>query len=74
MTEHEPAIDRAVRLHAEAVAALEAGAVSRARTLAAESLSLFEADSGPTHPDVANVLNCLSTVHEREAEYLEAER
>ena len=59
--------------HGEALAAFDAGHVERAQTLASESLELFERDSGPFHPDVANVLNCLARLHDARAEYHEAE-
>ena len=49
------------------------GALDRAAALAGESLALFEQESGPFHPDVANVLNCLARVHEQRADYAAAE-
>ena len=66
-------IDRAVRLHGEALAALEDERLDAALTAAAGALALFERESGPGHPDVANVLNCLARVHERRTDWREAE-
>ena len=40
---------------------LDAATLQSAETLAAEALELFERESGPLHPDVANVLNCLAS-------------
>src|SRR5687767_11384886 len=73
MGEDAAAIERAVRLHSEALAALEDEALDRAAELATESLHVFERESGPSHPDLANVLNCLARVEERRARYKEAE-
>ena len=42
-------------------------------SLAAQALELFERESGPLHPDVANVLNCLAIVHTQQADYRKAE-
>jgi tetratricopeptide (TPR) repeat protein len=70
----ETPIDTAIRLHGDALAALEAGELASAAGLAGQSLDLFERESGPTHPDVANVLNCLADVHEQRADYAAAER
>ena len=66
-------IERAVQCHAEALRALADGAFDRAHALAAEALGVFEAESGAFHPDVANVLNCLTRVHEQRADYAAAE-
>src|SRR5262245_7781939 len=73
MAENEEAIDRAVQLHGNAMAALGDGRLLDARSLAEEALALFEQESGAFHPDVANVLNCLARVHEQRAEYAAAE-
>jgi len=73
MADNGDDIDRAVALHSEAVAALEDGRVEAARSLAQQALDLFERESGPNHPDVANVLNCLATIHTQEADYRQAE-
>jgi tetratricopeptide (TPR) repeat protein len=66
-------VERAVQRHAEALLALADGAFERAHVLASEALGAFEAESGPFHPDVANVLNCLARVHEQRADYAAAE-
>src|SRR6185295_15677614 len=73
MVEDTESIDKAVRLHGEALAAVEEGRLDSARSLAAEALELFERESGPLHPDVANVLNCLAIVHTHQADYRQAE-
>ena len=49
------------------------GALDRALALATGALALFEAESGAIHPDVANVLNCLTHIHEQTSEYASAE-
>jgi tetratricopeptide (TPR) repeat protein len=72
MSEDSAAIDNAVRLHAEAVEALERGSHDAAFRLASESLGLFEQESGSVHPDVANVLVCLARTEERRARFREA--
>ena len=69
MAEDRDPIDVAVGLHGEALAAIEEGRYDAARVLACESLALFERESGPGHPDLANVLNCLATIHTHRAEY-----
>jgi tetratricopeptide (TPR) repeat protein len=66
-------IDRAVLLHAAALDAFGAAALDRAAAFAGESLALFEQESGPFHPDVANVLNCLARIHEQRADHAAAE-
>ncbi len=66
-------VERAVRCHAQALRAVADGAFDRAHALAAEALGVFEAESGDWHPDVANVLNCLTRVHEQRADYAAAE-
>lgn len=66
------AIETAVRLHGEALEALDRAEFTRAGTLAAEALALFERESGPDHPDVANVLNCLARAAEGAADYARA--
>src|SRR5687767_11797155 len=73
MADHPDPIDEAVRLHAEALAAVDEGRYDAARTLASDALALFERESGPGHPDLANVLNCLSTIHTQDGGYAEAE-
>src|SRR6187551_3086863 len=73
MAEDRDPIDVAVGLHGEALAAIEEGRYDAARVLACESLALFERESGPGHPDLANVLNCLATIHTHRAEYPQAE-
>ena len=73
MVDDTESIDKAVRFHGEALLALEEGRLDRARELATQALELFERESGPLHPDVANVLNCLATVHTQQADYREAE-
>src|SRR5687768_7155999 len=73
MAEDTDPIDEAVRLHGEALAAIEEGRYGAARTLASDALALFERESGPHHPDLANVLNCLSTIYTYEGEYPHAE-
>jgi tetratricopeptide (TPR) repeat protein len=67
-------IDRAVRLQGDALVALQEGALDRAGHLTVEALALFERDSGPFHPDVANLLNVLARVHEQRAHYTHAEQ
>ena len=71
-TTGEGAIETAVRLHREALKALDRAEFTRAGTLAAEALALFERESGPDHPDVANVLNCLARASEGTADYARA--
>ena len=66
------AIESAVRLHGEALEALDRAEFARAATLATKALALFERESGPDHPDVANVLNCLAHASEGTAEYARA--
>src|SRR5829696_7339863 len=68
----EDLIDKAVRLHSEALAEIDAGRLDCARSLATESLTLFERESGASHPDLANVLNCLAQIAHDRAEYAEA--
>src|SRR5688572_16166284 len=72
MADRDP-IDEAVGLHADALAAIEAGRYDAACQLASESLELFLRESGPGHPDLANVLNCLATIYTHQAEYAQAE-
>jgi tetratricopeptide (TPR) repeat protein len=67
-------IERAVRLHGDALLALQEGALARAGALALEALDLFERASGLFHPDVANVLTCLAHVHAQRADYDQAEQ
>jgi tetratricopeptide (TPR) repeat protein len=71
--EFDDPIERAILLHGDALAALDAGTPDRALALAAEALAIFEAESGPTHPDVANVLNCMARIHVERADYASAE-
>jgi tetratricopeptide (TPR) repeat protein len=71
--EQEDPIERAVRLHGDALAALGEGRIHDAAAAATDSLDLFERESGPYHPDVANVLNCLARIHEHRADYAAAE-
>ena len=66
-------VERAVRLHGDALRAMADGALEPARALATEALDIFEAESGAFHPDVANVLNCLVHIHEQTAAYAAAE-
>jgi tetratricopeptide (TPR) repeat protein len=66
-------IERGVRLHGQALAALDDGDLDHALALAGEALAIFEAESGPTHPDVANVLNCIARIHVERADYAAAE-
>src|SRR6188474_2035357 len=73
MADERDPIDEAVGLHAAALAAVEEGRYDAARGLADESLALFLRESGPGHPDLANVLNCLATIHTHQAEYPQAE-
>jgi tetratricopeptide (TPR) repeat protein len=73
MMHNESAIDRAVELHGDALRALEDVQLQRALDLAGEALEIFERESGPLHPDVANVLNCLARIHEQLADYPAAE-
>src|SRR5438552_9070998 len=73
MTQNEDAIERAVELHGSAVRALEDVQLPQALALATESLEIFERESGSSHPDVANVLNCLSRIHEQLADYQAAQ-
>src|SRR5688572_21204304 len=73
MAEDPEAIDEAVRLHGEALAAIEEGRHDAAHGCACKALALFERESGPGHPDLANVLNCLATIHAHRAEYEQAE-
>ena len=73
MADDSEAIERAVQLHVEALGALDDGELDRASRCAAEALELFERESGRSHPDVANVLNCLARVEERRARYREAD-
>lgn len=68
----EDPVDSAVRQHAEALEALEKGDFEDARALASNALALLERESGPDHPDVANVLNCLARVDEACADYAQA--
>ena len=67
-------IDEAIRLHGEALEALDEGDLTRARACGAAALTLFEEESGDSHPDVANVLNCLARIDEHAARYDDAER
>ena len=73
MTENPEEVDRAVRLHGEALEALQSIQLDRAKTLALEALTIFEGESGPVHPDVANVLNCLCEIAMQQADYRSAE-
>jgi tetratricopeptide (TPR) repeat protein len=66
-------LERGVQLHSEAVAALESGDVDRALAVAGEALTIFESESGPEHPDVANVLGCLGRIHCERSDYASAE-
>ena len=45
-----------------------------AEALARQALAAFEAETGPDHPDIANILNTLAGVHEDRGDYAEAER
>src|SRR5687768_15207841 len=74
MAEDPSAIDRAVALHGDALAALDDGDLPRAKACAVEALAMFERESGATHPDVANVLNCLARVEGALLNYAEASR
>ena len=73
MDEDRGIIEKAISLHDHATVALERGELDAARDLASEALELFERESGPDHPDVANVLNCLARIHDAGAEYDAAE-
>ena len=66
-------LDEAVRLHELAVSAREDGRLEDARTLAAGSLEIFETESDPNSPDIANVLLCLAGVLHDLAKYIDAE-
>jgi tetratricopeptide (TPR) repeat protein len=69
MPENSDAIDQAVDLHDTALAALDRHQASEALTFAEHALELFEREAGPLHPDVANVLNCMGTAHDRLGNY-----
>ena len=69
MVENSDAIDEAVDLHDTALEALSRHQATEALTFAEHALELFERESGPLHPDVANVLNCMGTAHERLGNY-----
>jgi tetratricopeptide (TPR) repeat protein len=66
-------IERAVRLHGDALRALADGSAAQAQAFATEALAVFEGESDGIHPDVANVLNCLVRVYEHTADYTAAE-
>ena len=72
MEENPEEIERAVRLHGEAREALQSTQLDRAKSLALEALAIFERESGPGHPDLANVLNCLCDIAMEQADYRSA--
>ena len=73
MNDDTAIIDAAIRLHDQALDALECGDPQGAAAAALEALELFERESGLEHPDVANVLNCLARIHECAGEFAAAE-
>lgn len=62
-------IEEAVRLHDEASSFAAAGVLNSARALFELSVVTFEESVGPDHPDVANVLNGLGQVAQRQNDF-----
>jgi tetratricopeptide (TPR) repeat protein len=67
-------IARACRLYQQALALCTAGRSAEAGPLAERALEIFERESGPDHPDVANLLLCLAGIREESGDLDEAER
>ena len=49
------------------------GQFEEAEALAQQALAAFEGETGPDHPDIANILHTLAGVHEDRGDYAEAE-
>jgi len=67
-------LEEASRVHDVAVSLRDEGQYEAAAALARRALAAFEAETGPDHPDIANILNTWAGVHEDRGDYAEAER
>jgi hypothetical protein len=64
----EDPVDRGVRMHEEATTLRAKGRAPQAERLCRQALRLLESNLGPSHPDVANVLNALGWIQYEAAE------
>lgn len=67
-------VERACRLHDEAMRSYTKGENQKAESLFVQALSLLETAEGPDHPDVAQALNNLASLYEDGCRYRAAER